>query len=1069
MAVPGIAKITRPIVTEVFPRVRLFKLLDAGRKRLVNWIAGPPGSGKTTLVSSYLDARKLPCLWYQVDPGDADPATFFYYLGLAAKKAAPRKQKPLPLLTPEYLQGISTFTLRYFEDLFARLKVPSAVVFDNYQEVPAESPFHEIILNGLSQIPEGINVIIISRSEPPPPLIKLRANHQMEILGWEEIRLTLEESEGIVRLRTREKHPQETISCLHKAADGWAAGLILMLESVKRKVFDPRAIGKLTPEEIIDYFGKELFDKTDTEIQGFLLKTAFLPKMSAKMAEDLTGISHARRILDTLSRTHYFTEKRFHGESVYQYHPLFRDFLISRAKETFSPETRSILIHGAATLLEEAGQTEAAVVLLHDVSDWDMMIRIILKHAPLMVSQGRYHPLEEWVSYIPKEITENNPWLLYWRGSSCLPLNPSLSRPYFEKAFEKFGKQEDTAGMFLAWSGIVSSITAGFENFQSLDRWISVLGELTSVGQEFPSEEIGLRVALSMFSALMLRQPQHPLIEAWAERALSLAEGCSAINPQIQTLSRLVTYRIHMGDYGKAGLAMNSLQKLAISRDQDPLSLIMAKHAEAIYYRSTGNHEKCLEAVYAGLDLSRKTGIHFNERFLLGHGILSALSANESATAEKLLEKMGSPASSLKPWEACFYHHLRTRQALLHEDPNKAFLHADLALKYCKDAEVLFSKVLCQLDRAHVLHALGKDREATKDLTKALNLARQIKSKSWEHYALMAEALFALDRGEEASCLAILRKALPIGREGGYLETYIDRPSALTRLCQKALETGVEVEHVQSMIRKRHLVPEKPPLHLENWPWPLKIYTLGRFEILKEEKPIRFLRKAQQRPLSMLKALIAFGGKGVREDQVEDALWPEADGDIAHQSFKITLHRLRQLLGYEKAIQLQEGRLTLDSRYCWVDIWAFEQILEQADVQWKEGPKESAVKLIEKAFEIYRGSFLAREIEQPWAMYLRERLRGKFLRSVGRLGLYWQQAGQWEKAMDCYHKGLEIDNLAEEFYQGLMTCHQHLGQRAEALSVYSRCKKALSQAFGVEPSSRTVVIYRSLLSGKQNT
>src|SRR4030042_1495553 len=172
---------------------------------------------------------------------------------------------------------------------------------------------------------------------------------------------------------------------------------------------------------------------------------------------------------------------------------------------------------------------------------------------------------------------------------------------------------------------------------------------------------------------------------------------------------------------------------------------------------------------------------------------------------------MVSPASSLKPWEACFYHHLRTRQALLHEDPNKAFLHADLALKYCKDAEVLFSKVLCQLDRAHVLHALGKDREANKDLTKALNLARQIKSKSWVHYALMAEALFALDRGEEASCLAILRKALPIGREEGYLETYIDRPSALTRLCQKALETGVEVEHVQSMIRKRPLVPEKPP------------------------------------------------------------------------------------------------------------------------------------------------------------------------------------------------------------------------------------------------------------------
>jgi ATP/maltotriose-dependent transcriptional regulator MalT len=124
------------------------------RERPVIWIAGPPGCGKTTLVSSYLDARKLPCLWYQVDPGDADPATLFYYLGLTAREAAPRKRKPLPLLTPEYRQGMSAFILRYFEDLFARLKIPSIVVFDNYQEIPEDAPFHEIIINGLSRIPE---------------------------------------------------------------------------------------------------------------------------------------------------------------------------------------------------------------------------------------------------------------------------------------------------------------------------------------------------------------------------------------------------------------------------------------------------------------------------------------------------------------------------------------------------------------------------------------------------------------------------------------------------------------------------------------------------------------------------------------------------------------------------------------------------------------------------------------------------------------------------------------------------------------------------------------------------
>src|SRR4030042_7014548 len=234
------SKITRPILTEVLPRKRLFNLLDRMRKQPVIWVSGPPGCGKTTLVTSYLEARKIPCLWYQVDKADADPATFFYYLGQAAKNAAPRKRKPLPLLTREYLQGIPTFTLRYFENLFGRLNPPTTpriskggrkrgfvVVFDNYQEVAEDSPLHEILLNGLSRVPEGIHVILVSRKDPPPVFIRLRANDQMEVLGWNDLRLTLEESAGIINLPGKAKQFKETISRLHSATDGWVAGLIL--------------------------------------------------------------------------------------------------------------------------------------------------------------------------------------------------------------------------------------------------------------------------------------------------------------------------------------------------------------------------------------------------------------------------------------------------------------------------------------------------------------------------------------------------------------------------------------------------------------------------------------------------------------------------------------------------------------------------------------------------------------------------------------------------------------------------------------------------------------------------
>jgi LuxR family maltose regulon positive regulatory protein len=152
------------------------------------------------------------------------------------------------------LQDIPTFTFRYFENLCGRLKVPFIIVFDNYQEVPSESPFHEIILNGLSRIPEGVNVILISRNEPPPFYARLQANRQMGLIGWNELRFTQKESRSIISFRAPEIRSKEAIERLHKITDGWVAGLILISEGLKRGV-EIQSLEKSAPEKIIDYFG----------------------------------------------------------------------------------------------------------------------------------------------------------------------------------------------------------------------------------------------------------------------------------------------------------------------------------------------------------------------------------------------------------------------------------------------------------------------------------------------------------------------------------------------------------------------------------------------------------------------------------------------------------------------------------------------------------------------------------------------------------------------------------------------------------------------------------------------
>ena len=139
----------------------------------------------------------------------------------------------------------------------------------------------------------------------------------------------------------------------------------------------------------------------------------------------------------------------------------------------------------------------------------------------------------------------------------------------------------------------------------------------------------------------------------------------------------------------------------------------------------------------------------------------------------------------------------------------------------------------------------------------------------------MTKALRAFDDQKHETGLVFLCDALRIGKEEGYFDTFIDRPSALSKLCARALEAGIEIEYVQELIRRLNIVPEKPAFHLENWPWPLKIFSLGRFELLKDGQPVQFNRKVQKKPLLMLKALIALGGRNIDEERLTDILGPK--------------------------------------------------------------------------------------------------------------------------------------------------------------------------------------------------
>ncbi len=1061
----SIAKIARPHLSQVFPRERLFRLLEHGRRRPVIWVSGPAGSGKTTLVSSYIDSGGLPCLWYRVDGGDADIATFFYYMGLAGKKAAPRRRVPLPLLTPEYLSGIPTFTIRYFEALYSRLKPPFIVVLDNYQHVPHNSPFHEVIRNGLSNIPPGITVIVVSRADPPPPLVGLRAQNALEVIGWQDLRLTIDELRGILGLREYGEMPMEAIQQIHEITQGWAAGLVLIMERLKREGGESRSLGTLAHEDIFDYFAGEIFDTIDRDTQNFLLRTSFLPTMTSHMAERLSGQPGAGRILATMNRHHFFTEKHALLKPLYQYHPLFREFLLSRAREAFPGEDIPNMQRSAAALLEESGQIEDAAALFQEAGDVSGLVRLVLGHAQALVTQGRYRTLEQWLTSLPETLLHDNPWLLYWHGVCRQPFHPSEARDYFEKALQSFNARRDSAGEFLSWSSMVDSFLYEWNNFTPLDRWIQWLEDSIRSGKSFPSPEIEAKVTSSISAALMIRQPHHPDIDQWIERGLSLSRQCRDANIYFQAYSFTANYYFWAGNQNNIKVVMEEIRRLAHLPRASPLVELTWKWLEAaMYIWAMASPASALQKVSDALEYAGKTGVHVWDHMLFALGVYGSLTQGDLARAEDFLRQMEFTLHDSRRHGYCHYHYLYGWYYLLKGEYALAHTHGETALTFAQETGYVFPIILCRIEMGQVLHAQGRSQDAGAHLARAYNLSLQAKSPIFQYMCLLAQAQVALDHGREQTGLQLLRRAMLVGREQEYVSLlWWWHPSAMARLCARALEAGIEVEYVQGLIQKSNLVPDTTPIEIENWPWAIRVYTLGQFRLLRGEKPLRFSRKAPKKPIEMLKALIAFGGRDVREDRVYDVLWPDADGDAAYKAFGMTLSRLRELLDVKDAIQLRGGSVTLDPRYFWIDTWAFEHILEMADSAQEKGQATEVCRLLEKALDLYKGPFLGGETEY-WSISPRERFKDKFLRYSETVGLYWEERKEWKKAIGCYKKGLEADDLVEDFYRRVMICCQRLGHTAEALSTCLRCKKTF-QSYGIEPSPDIDATYESLLSG----
>jgi ATP/maltotriose-dependent transcriptional regulator MalT len=981
----GTPKTTRPALGKVFRRERLFRRLHALARRCpVVWVSAAAGSGKTTLAASWLASLGAPCVWYQLDGRDADPAAFFFYVREAVGRLWPRHPENVPLLGPEYARGTEAFAAFFFEVLAGRLPRGAWLVLDDYQDCPEDAPLHRLLAVGAARLSGDAHLLVLSRSLPPPAFARLAASGKLASLAGDELGLDATEIRALARASTGRKVGPREADDLAARTGGWAAGVVLFLEA-RREAGSIEGPGDPTPQVLFDYFATEILERAPPAARRLLLATAFLPEIDVPAAEALAGEPRAGELLADLVRRNYFTLRLGDRPPRYRYHPLFREFLQATARRTLDPAEHRERVAGTARALLAAGRADDAAILLAGEGHRESLAELVRAHAEAFARHGRLASLEGWLRSLPEPMVRGDPWLSYWLGTCRLEARDE-ARDHLQRAYRAFKALDDVPGMLLAWAGLVGTYFFSFDEFASLDPWIAEMEELQARRPGFASPDVEAQVAFGMLGALMWRHGAHPLLADWRRRAEALA-GDAAVSPvlRMQLASQLAIYNTTWrGDYAATGEVIERVRGLSTAPDVTPLTRMLFFQVEAHYRARLGDHVACLRAVEEGLAVARATGVTGLTHAIALQGVYGGLASGDLGTARRYLalarEAPGQGIVNrghvhlLAAWTELCAGDLRAAGAELARDLKGGDRTGTEIARVWLDAA--FAQ--CQIER-------GEADAAVDTLARCMDWSRRVGERAVLHHALLSTAYAHVVRGRIDEALPPLRDGLRLGREQGYLRhPWIGwRREVMSRLAALALEHGIEVQHVLAVIAASGLLPpaDRAP---EAWPWPLRVRMLGGFEVWRGDQRLALEGKAQRRPLVLLRTLVAMGA-GVRQEALVDALWPDAEGDAGDHALEMALHRLRALLGIPGLVVQQGRRISLDARRCWVDALALERRLDRATECLRgKGEGRALEGELRAIAALYRGPLTPTADDGlDRALPMRERLRAR-LRGLAR-------------------------------------------------------------------------------------
>jgi LuxR family maltose regulon positive regulatory protein len=928
-----LAKLAPPRLGRVFARERVFAALDALATSPGLWLAATPGAGKSTALATWLQARGRRTLWLQIDSGDADPATLATSLDALVATAAGRRDH-WPAFGADDAADLPGWLRRRVRAYLRALPPPWTLVLDNAQELPADALLQPALAQALSELPEGVQWVFVSREPPPAAFAGALGRQQLALAEPGLLRFDDAETLALTRLHGR---PDAMAPAL-AVAQGWAGGMTLMLAGTPAAALAPEPAAR---ERLFDYFAEEVLSRFDADAQQALGMLALLPAADAELAAELTGRDDVVALLERLAAASLFTDRRGAGAgTVYVFHALFAEFLSRRIERALTPTPLRALRARAGRLLLARGLVDAGLQRLADAGAWDETAAALARLAPDYIAAGRTAALRTHLDRLP-DVPRRA--LVYWRALCTLDADPVAALADLEIAQRDAGDNADAA-LAVAAARAVALLALG--RMAALDGCLQVLDACAQRATEIAAgagtdvdshpgaadDEFALRVVPGLLSAVVMRAPWHPLAEPLAARAERLLHRESAPGQRL-LLGTLVFHLLWRGHVDRLERIVAHVDALCTHPAAAPRALlrwwgvvVLVKtllgrqheaHADAQRALALAASDKALAPQRAGCELQ---------------AMLVALAARDAVAARHHLD---AAALALRPDQAAersTLEHQRAILALLEQDAPTALRLMRAAVDSARGSGFVLREHIALIGHALAAACSGAHDEAARALDEVFAHPFHAEAR-WHHWVGGAVAAYAaLQRGEGEAALMHLRGALGAAAAHGFRHgpMLFACGDMMARLMALALAHGIEPAVARDIVRRHTLAA--PPGADALWPWPLRVHALGGWRVELDDAPLPAGRKESRRLLELLRLLVAQGDAPLPLAAAADTLWPDAEGDAARNALDNALHRLRRMLGGDDRVLLRHGALLLNPAYCWSDVAALDRRLEALDV-----------------------------------------------------------------------------------------------------------------------------------------